>query len=45
MTGTPSPAHPPRLAKKPARRKPKHGRKARPAAKPTALVRRGLMPG
>ncbi len=45
MTDTPAPAHPPRIAKKPDRRKPLHRRKARPAVKPTVLIRRGLQPG
>ena len=46
MTDTPSPAHPPRIAKKPDRRKPKHGGKVRkPQAKPTVLVRHGLLAG
>lgn len=42
---TPPPAHPPRLATKPARRKPGHKRHTRPAAKPTVVARHGLLPG
>jgi hypothetical protein len=42
---TDAPAHPPRQAKKPPRRKPLHRRKAKPQAKPTMLLRHGLVPG